>query len=256
MQISYYVTIDNDPSHLYAITLAEESVSDRPLLIIEDDDQLVEIVTKLLTKRGFQVEAGLNGQEGLAALEKYHPLLVILDLRLPDMAGIEVLQQIRAKTNIPVLILSSTTEDSKKVEAFEEGADDYVTKPFDPAELTARINALLRRLTWIPQTAHCLRVGNVELDLARHQARRDGEPLLLTPIEFMLLTLLMEQAGGVVSHEALLTSVWGPGYKGDLTVLRVNISRLRNKLKGGTTSPDFIETIPHAGYRIPAPRQD
>jgi len=231
-------------------------VPERPLLIIEDDNLLVKIMSILVNQRGFEVVSGLNGQEGLLALEKHRPRLVILDLRLPDIKGMDVLRQIRAKSNLPVLILSSTTDDKQKALALEEGADDYVTKPFDPDELTARIHALLRRVTWIPHIPNILRVENIELDLARHQARLDGQLLLLTPIEFMLLTLLMEQAGSTVSHESLLTSVWGPGYKGDYSVLRVNISRLRQKLKGGCAPPDYIETVPHTGYRISARRED
>ncbi len=223
----------------------------RLLLLIEDDITLSSILAEKLQLRGYQIEAVASGAAGLQSVQRQIPDLVILDLGLPDMSGFEVLAELRKSFSVPVMILSAEGTESGKVQALENGADDYVVKPFAEEELMARVTALLRRSDWRPQSGTILEIGQLQLDVTRRQAIIGEITLHLTPVEYAILFYLMERAGKVVTHQELLVNVWGPGYEGDYSVLRVNISRLRQKIEKAAPGMDYIQTVPRQGYMIP-----
>ncbi len=225
--------------------------STKELLIIEDDPEVVGFLTELLQLNGYGIRASYTGSHALREFEQRAPDLVLLDLALPDISGFEVLERIRFRSSVPVVILSGGTWEADKVRALEGGADDYITKPFHEEELLARIAALLRRVSWTPQGETTIEVGHLRVDMARRQVSLRGDPLHLTPIEYAILCTLMQRAGEIVTHEELLTGVWGHSYEGDFSVLRVNISRLRQKIEERPRRPHYIQTVPSKGYRIP-----
>ncbi len=230
------------------------SESNRQILIIEDDADTAEMVTALLETAGYSAVAVDSGEVALNELKDTQPDLVLLDLGLPDIPGLEVLKQLRANSFLPLIVLSGRTHERNKVVALEAGADDYMDKPFSPEELVARIRALLRRVGWTPSVEPKLRVRNLELDMAKRQASIRGKKLHLTPVEYGILVTLMRSAGQVITHEALLHAVWGEQYGGDYSVLRVNISRLRQKLEENPRHPTYIITVPGQGYMMPSKR--
>lgn len=221
------------------------------LLLIEDDIVLLPVLVRLLERNGYRVRSARNGQSALRDIERRMPNLVLLDINLPDMSGIDLLQRIRSTSNVPIVVLSGATADRAKVRALEAGADDFIVKPFHDAELVARIAALLRRVSWAPTSEPSLQVGGLRVDIARRHVTLQGRPLHLTPIEYAILCTLMQRVGEIVTHEELLHSVWGPGYEGDFSVLRVNISRLRQKVEDNPRRPTYILTIPRQGYKMP-----
>lgn len=224
---------------------------EKRLLLIEDDVDLLGSLADLLGKEGYDVHTASTGQAGLDAYEEVRPQIILLDIGLPDLDGFQVLQTLRQISNVPILILSASDNDHDKVRALEMGADDYVTKPFHPQELCARILALLRRVSRTPSPDTVIEVRGLRLDIARRQVTRNGVPLHLTPIEFAILSTLMQHAGEVVSHDEMLRSVWGTYYTGDFSVLRVNISRLRQKIETRTDRPSLIMTVARKGYLMP-----
>ncbi|MBK8026412.1 MAG: response regulator transcription factor [Chloroflexi bacterium] len=228
-----------------------ESESLRRIMIVEDDEITAEMLTDLLQTSGFQAVIAESGQHALNRLETADTDLVLLDMSLPDMSGLEVVRQVRTASLTPLIALSGFTRDGDKVAALEMGADDYVDKPFSPEELVARINALLRRVGWTPTLEPRLRIRQLEIDLARRQAHLNTRKLHLTPVEYGILVTLMRSAGKVVTHDELLRSVWGSTYEGDYSVLRVNISRLRQKLEDKPRFPTYIVTAPGQGYYMP-----
>ncbi len=223
----------------------------KEILVVEDDASLLLALSELFRYRGYQVRTALTGDRALDEFERRCPSLILLDLALPDTSGFEVLKYVRQRSSVPIVILSGDTKETDKVRALENGADDYITKPFHEDELLARVAALLRRVSWSPQTDTIVQVGQLRVDMARRQVTLRGKTLHLTPIEYAILCTLMQRLGEVVSHEELLDSVWGPGYEGDFSVLRVNISRLRQKVEDRPRRPSYILTVPRRGYRIP-----
>lgn len=230
------------------------SVQERALqiLIVEDDYDAAEIMDALLRDVGFQTTIAENGSEALAAITKSMPDLVLLDLNLPDMHGMDILRHVRINSHLPMIVVSGFGKDRDRVLALEQGADDYLTKPFSADELVARVRALLRRMEWTPKLDTRLMVRSLELDMSRRQATIRGHRLHLTPIEYSILALLMRKVGRVVSHDDLLQAVWGDNASGDFSVLRVNISRLRQKLEENPRRPTYIVTVPGEGYWMPA----
>lgn len=222
------------------------------ILIVEDDEPTAEMLTDLLETSGFQAVSFDSGKLALSGIEDTGAALVLLDMNLPDMSGLEVVRQLRASSLTPLIALSGVTQEGDKVAALEMGADDYVDKPFSPEELVARINALLRRVGWTPSLEPKIRIRQLELDLARRQAMLSSKKLHLTPVEYGILVTLMRNAGKIVTHDDLLRSVWGSTYEGDYSVLRVNISRLRQKLEDKPRFPSYIVTAPGQGYYMPA----
>ena len=224
------------------------------ILVVEDDRHTADMVQSLLESAGFDTQAVATGGTALDYLAASPPDLILLDMDLPDMNGMEVLRQVRDRSFIPMIVFSGYGRDHDKVQALEAGADDYLGKPFSPEELIARIQALLRRVEWTPQPETKLVVNQLEIDIPHRQAHIQGRKLHLTPVEYGLLITLMRSAGKVVSHDDLLRTVWGEKYEGDYSVLRVNISRLRQKLEENPRRPMYIITVPGEGYRMPSGR--
>jgi two-component system, OmpR family, KDP operon response regulator KdpE len=224
------------------------------ILIVEDDDDTAEVVCTLLEDAGFNTVAVDRGEAALSEIASQSPDLVLLDINLPDINGLEVLRAVRTHSFLPMIILSGYGKDRDRVTALEAGADDYLAKPFSPEELIARVKALLRRVEWTPKPESRLTVRRLELDMPRRQAIIRGKKLHLTPIEYSILVTLMRNAGQVITHDELLQAVWGDTYKGDFSVLRVNISRLRQKLEENPRRPTYIVTVPGQGYWMPTRR--
>lgn len=226
----------------------------RQILIVEDDEDTAEVVCNLLEDAGYRAIAVDRGDLALSEIANDKPDLVLLDINLPDINGIEVLRSVRTHSFLPMIVLSGFGKDRDRVIALEAGADDYMAKPFSPEELVARVRALLRRVEWTPKPETHLKVRQLELDMPRRQATIRGERLHLTPIEYGILVTLMRNAGQVVSHDDMLRAVWGDQYEGDFSVLRVNISRLRQKLEETPRRPTYIVTVPGQGYWMPTNR--
>ncbi|MBE0690770.1 MAG: response regulator transcription factor [Anaerolineae bacterium] len=228
-----------------------ETDEQRQILIVEDDSDTAEVVAALLETAGYTTVSVEDGTTALEEIQSAAPDLVLLDLKLPDIDGLDVLRTVREQSFLPMIILSGFTQERDKVVALEAGADDFLSKPFIPEELVARVGALLRRVKWTPVAEPRLAVRQLELDLARRQATMRSKRLHLTPIEYGILTTLMRKAGQVVSHDELLRNVWGEQYEGDFSVLRVNISRLRQKLEDNPRHPSYVVTVPGQGYTMP-----
>jgi two-component system KDP operon response regulator KdpE len=235
--------------------VAVQDVAPQQILIVEDDSDTAEVVATLLETAGYTTVSVESGSTALAEIQNSSPDLVLLDLNLPDLPGLDVLKQVREQSFLPMIILSGFNADRDKVVALEAGADDFMSKPFSPEELVARVGALLRRVRWTPMAEPRLAVRNLELDLARRKATLRGEKLELTPIEYGILTALMRRAGETVTHDELLRTVWGETYQGDFSVLRVNISRLRHKLHENPRHPTYVVTVPGQGYTMPLRKQ-
>jgi DNA-binding response OmpR family regulator len=227
----------------------------RQILVIEDDQDTADMMQNLLENAGFITNFVESGVTALELIATSPPDLILLDLALPDMDGLDVLRWVRDRSFMPIIVISGFRKEHDKVVALEAGADDYVDKPFSPEELVARVQALLRRVQWTPQPETKLIVNELELDIPQRQARIRGTRLHLTPVEYGLLITLMRSAGQIVTHDELLRSVWGETYEGDYSVLRVNISRLRQKLEENTRRPAYIITVPGEGYRMPSGHQ-
>ncbi len=217
-------------------------------MVIEDDPSIADLVDMYLRREGFRVIQTTSGEDGLEAIARERPRLVVVDVGLPEkMDGLEVCRSLRATSDVPVVILTARDNEVDRIIGLELGADDYVTKPFSPRELVARIKAILRRAE--PTTrreATLLRVGEVEIDLARHEARVRGAPVALTAREFDLLTYLAENEGLVLSRRQLLDGVWGLDWVGDDRTVDVHVRQLRKKL--GTELP--LSTVWGVGYRL------
>lgn len=227
------------------MTLAKSSV-----LIIDDEQSLRDFVNKNLEVRGFQTYTAANGLEGLALFKTNDVDLVIVDLMMPQMNGLETIRRIRQDSLVPIIVLSALGEESDKVQAFNIGADDFLTKPFGVRELLARINAVLRRSSWTrpPKQSGRLLRGEITVDLERHAVQVRGELVDLTPTEFDLLVYLMENAGKVLPHQAILQKVWGPEYGQESEYLRVYMGRLRQKIEADPTNPYYLRTERGIGY--------
>jgi DNA-binding response OmpR family regulator len=224
------------------------------ILVVEDDEDTAEVVCTLLEDAGFNTVIVDRGEAALDEISAYSPDLVLLDIKLPDISGLEVLKAVRAHSFLPMIVLSGFGKERDRVVALEAGADDYLAKPFSPEELVARVKALLRRVEWTPKPETRLTVRKLELDMPRRQAAIAGRKLHLTPIEYGILVTLMRNAGKIISHDELLRAVWGDNYRGDFSVLRVNISRLRQKLEDNPRRPSYIVTVPGQGYWMPTGR--
>ena len=227
---------------------------DELVLVVDDEPGIVRALTAALSARGHAVVVATSGREALREAAARSPAVVILDLGLPDIDGVEVCRRIRSWTDVPIIVLTAEGAESRKVEALDEGADDYVTKPFSTPELLARVRVALRHrrgASPVDEPA-VLRVGDVEVDLAVHRASVGGADLDLTPKEFGLLAALARHPGRVLTHRMLLAEVWGPEYGTETQYLRVFASQLRKKL-GDTPSRQRLVTEPGVGYRFVDP---
>jgi two-component system KDP operon response regulator KdpE len=224
------------------------------ILIVDDEPKIVRFVGTSLRLAGYDLLAADTGQQALELFEDEGPDLIVLDLGLPDIDGLEVLRRIREYSTVPVVILTARDDESNKVQGLRLGADDYLTKPFGNRELQARIAAVLRRVEWSPQPTDQseYQVGDLAMDLKQRRVCVRGQDVHLTPTEYELLRVLVQNAGQVMRHGDLLSRVWGPEYRNDLAILRVNVSRLRQKLEDNPRSPEYIVTVPGVGYTIPS----
>jgi two-component system, OmpR family, KDP operon response regulator KdpE len=219
------------------------------VLVVDDDRSLLRVLRVSLPARGHEVLVAASGQEGLSKAAVDSPDVVVLDLGLPDLDGLEVCRRIRQWSQVPIIVLSATGSEDRKVAALDGGADDYVTKPFGMAELEARIRAALRHAHPRRDEDEAeLAVGSLELDLVHHEARSAGRPLELTAKEFDLLAFLARHAGKVCTHQMILQEVWGAGYGSEAQYLRVYVHRLRHKLADEQGS--LLRTIPGVGYAL------
>lgn len=222
------------------------------VLVIDDDRSLLRVLRVSLPARGHDVLVAASGEEGLTKVAVDSPDVVVLDLGLPDLDGLEVCRRIRQWSEIPIIVLSATGSEDRKVAALDGGADDYVTKPFGMAELQARIGAALRHARPPAHEEEAeLTVGSLELDLVHHQARSADQPIELTAKEFDLLAFLARHAGKVCTHQMILQEVWGTGYGSEAQYLRVYVHRLRHKL--GDEEGKLLRTVPGVGYALGSP---
>jgi two-component system KDP operon response regulator KdpE len=224
----------------------------RRILVAEDETALLDFVSRNLQARGFEVLEATNGLEALALWERESPDLLILDIMMPRLDGLEVCRRVREQSIVPIIVLTALDAESDRVAALDQGADDYLSKPFGVEELLARIRAVLRRSGWAahPPAPGVLRYGPVEIDLAAHAVYRDGIAVHLSPTEFALLEQLVTHPNKVLSHRLLLQRVWGSEYHDEAEYLRVYMGRLRRKLEREPANPRYLQTEPGVGYRF------
>ncbi len=222
------------------------------ILIAEDEVGLRDFISRNLRVRGFEVFEANNGLEALAVWQQEDPGLLILDIMMPRLDGLEVCRKVREESAVPIIVLTAMDAESDKVTALDLGADDYLTKPFGVEELLARIRAVLRRTQAEPaQPGSAPKYfGDLQVDLNAHIVRLRGEEIRLSPLEFALLKQLVTHPNQVISHRKLLQSVWGPEYSGEAEYLRVYINRLRQKLETEPAHPRYFLTEPGVGYRF------
>ncbi len=222
------------------------------VLVVDDEKSLRDFVRRNLEARDFRVLMASNGLEALAHFNTEQVDLVILDIMMPHMDGLETTRRIRGESTVPIIILTALGEESDKVRAFDLGADDYLTKPFGVGELLGRIKAVMRRARWSEPASSEERIarGEVAVDFARHEVSVRGQLVSLTPIEFNLLVYLMRHAGRVLSHQDILKNVWGPEYGNEVEYLRVYMGHLRQKIESDPLKPKYILTERGIGYRF------
>lgn len=227
------------------------------VLVVDDEPAIIRVVTAALGARGYRVLSATTGQEALAVVASLAPSVVVLDLRLPDIDGIEVCRRIRAWSDVPIIVLTAEGADNSKVAALDEGADDYVTKPFSVPELLARVRVAIRhrRPADEPADTSILTVGDLRIDLSQRLVSVGARPVELTPKEFGFLAVLARHPGRVITHRLILERVWGPGYASETQYLRVYASQLRKKLQDGPMSRRLI-TAPGVGYRLVDPTEE
>ena len=219
------------------------------ILIVDDEPNIIATVAPLLRSRGYQVLTAMNGRTAIDIARREQPDLVVLDLVLPDMQGVDVCREIREDSSTPILVLSARGAEGDKVKALDSGADDYVTKPFGAEELLARIRVALRRVEPLPANAPLVR-GDLTIDRLRFRVLRGEEELRLTPKEFELLTFLAQYPGRVLTHRVILKAIWGPHAGDQPEHLRVLIGALRKKIELEPSRPKYIVTEPWVGYRF------
>ena len=219
------------------------------ILVVDDEPQIVRGLKVVLRNAGFEVAGAGTVREALDAVAAHPPQAIVLDLMLPDGSGVEVVSEVRRWSSLPIVVLSAIGDEREKVRALDAGADDYVTKPFGTAELTARLRAVLRR-TVDGAEAPIVHLGDLEVDLADRRVRRSGEEVHLTPREFDLLAVLAQHAGKLVTHRQLLQEVWGPAYGEETHYLRVHVAHIRAKIEADPSRPAHLITEPGVGYRL------
>ena len=219
------------------------------VLVVDDETSIRRYLRTALSAQGFAVFEAADGQEAINAVVSHHPDLIILDLGLPDLDGIEVTRRLREWSQTPILILSVREAENDKIAALDAGADDYLTKPFGTGELMARMRVAMRRQA-IKSDDTVLQVYKLKMDLSRRIVTVDGEQVSLTPTEYEILRLLLQNAGKVLTHRQLLRQVWGTAYENEMRILRVNISNLRRKIEPDPSRPRYLITELGVGYRV------
>jgi two-component system KDP operon response regulator KdpE len=227
-------------------------VSAGRILVIDDEPQIRRIMRETLTAAGYEVDDARNGLEGLEKVREFRPDLVLLDINLPEMTGVEVCKAIRADSNIAIIMLTVRKSDADKVAALDAGADDFVTKPFSTPELLARVRAALRRVSSQTGSVPKLQFGDLLIDFAARSVTRGSISNHLTPKELEVLRYLTQHVNEAVSHREILQAVWGPDYGDQVDYLRVVIKNLRKKIEESPDDPKYIKTEPWVGYRFSA----
>lgn len=226
-------------------------MANKRILVIDDEFQITRVLKRSLGAHRYDIRTAQDGESGIELFRDFHPDLVITDLAMPEMSGIEVCNAIRSESDVPIIVLSVRGDERTKVEALDAGADDYVTKPFGMEELLARVRAALRRAPVADSEENSiLEIGDFELDRGAHTITVRGGPVHLTPKEFELLTYLLLNHGRVVTHRTLLTKIWGTDYNMQTEYLRVFIGNLRKKIEVNPAKPSYIITEPWVGYRF------
>ncbi len=221
------------------------------VLVVDDEPGILRLLKVELEAQDFRVISARSGPEALDLIRKDRPDIVVLDIMMPEMSGLEVMHQVKAASNLPVILLTARDSTSDIVNGLESGADDYVVKPFSPEELGARVRAVMRRSeSAADHSRHVITTGGIEIDLDRRMVMRDGQMLALTRTEWLLLQHLAANAGRVMLNGELLSKVWGPEYREDVQYLRVWVSRLRHKVEPDPANPTIVRTVPGIGYML------
>jgi two-component system, OmpR family, KDP operon response regulator KdpE len=240
--------------------IAEKTSGARPttgarVLVIDDEPEIQRAIRTYLAGLHFDVEGALNAAAGMDLVARWHPDVVILDLSLPDMDGLEVCRRLRTWTQVPIIVLSVRADDADKVEALEHGADDYLTKPFSSKELVARVRVALRHAAHAPSSGDArFQTDGLSIDFARRLVTVDGNEVHLTPTEYEVLKYLAMNVGKVITRRTLLQAVWGPQYENEDHYLHVFIGQLRRKLEPNPSRPHYLLTEPGIGYRLRTPQ--
>ncbi len=234
------------------------TVPERPtrILVVDDEEQIRRALKSILGTRGYVLDVATTGDEALTMAIDNPPDLVVLDLGLPDRSGIDVCRELRAWMAAPILILSVRSSEADKIMALDEGADDYLTKPFSAGELLARIRALLRRAAALTAPPPVVTAGELVIDIARRRVALGGAEVALTPTEFDILAFLARNANCVVTQKMILEHVWGPEWAEDAQTLRVHVSNLRKKIEPAPATARYIITEPGVGFRLSVPEAD
>lgn len=220
------------------------------ILVVEDEESIRDTLDFLLTKEGYQVKTLASGQDAVLEFEKFDPDLVLLDIMLPGLSGVEITKKIRQKFQTPIIMLTAKDTELDKVLGLEIGADDYVTKPFSGRELLARIKALLRRTGESFSTEGAIKAGPVEIDQERHQILIRGEEVTMPLKEFELLLYLIQNSGRVLTRNQLIDRIWGSDYFGDTKTLDVHIKRIRSRIERDPANPKYLQTVRGVGYKF------
>ena len=226
------------------------------ILVIEDDKSICSFITTTLSGNGYRVRAAFTGREGLSLAASLCPDVILLDLGLPDVDGCEVLQKIRLWSHVPIIIVSACNEEQEKVKALDSGADDYVTKPFSPMELVARVDAVFRRVNMaavIPEPENELKSGPFLLNVRSRSLTKDGKKIDLTQVEFQLMEHFLRNPNVALDRSSLLATVWGDSYFGDDKIVDVNMRRLRMKVEDEPSKPKYLTTVWGFGYKWVCP---
>lgn len=221
------------------------------ILVVDDEKKIVEIVKAYVEREGYEVSVAYDGKAALEVAKQQSPDLVILDLMLPQISGWDVCRSLRANSNIPIIMLTARDDVTDKIIGLELGADDYVTKPFDPKELISRVKAVLRRSVNIPASQPVLKVADIAINLEKRDVRRHGEGIELTPMEFDLLATLAQNPGRVFSRMQLLDTVQGVAYEGYERTIDSHIKNLRKKIEPDPSQPRYVITVHGVGYKVP-----
>ena len=224
------------------------------VMVVDDEKPLRDFVRRNLEVRGYKVSTAANGLEAMAVFQNENVHLVILDIMMPHLDGLEVTRRIREESHVPIIILTAMGEETDKVRAFDLGADDYLTKPFGVGELLGRIKAVLRRADWSESVSSGERIvrGDIDVDVEKHKVEVKGHVVDLTPTEFNLLVYLMKNAGKTLPHRAILQNVWGMEYGDEAEYLRVYVGKLRQKIEDDPMKPKHLHTEHGIGYRFEA----
>jgi len=228
----------------------------KPLILVVEDDQAIRaLITTTLETHDYHYRAAATGKEAILEAVSRNPDVVLLDLGLPDMDGIDIIKKIRSWSNKPIIVISARSEDNDKIDALDAGADDYLTKPFSVEELLARLRVTLRRLTYIQESAGAERSvfinGDLKIDYAAGCVYMSEEEIHLTPIEYKLLALLAKNAGKVLTYTFITRDIWGSAWDNDIASLRVFMATLRKKIEPDPSAPKYIQTHIGIGYRMP-----